>query len=311
MVENKKKLVWLPALLLLLTACTNNAGNIKPAPAAPVTRVVGIGKVIPPGGVSELAAPASGIVTGVRFNTGDTVKAGDILLLIDETDETLAVREADSRVASRGYALAAARAQLQQEKLALTEKSRLLNDARELLEVGAATGEETRVLQNEYDWGVEQLKKLESDIETRQAEVEEAIAQRASRLSALERRQFRAPVDGILLDVIPRVGESVDLYQTYARVSPGGPLIILAEVDELFANKLSVGQRCTIMLTDSVLSADEEILRVSPDLKRKSLFSDSGNDLEDRRVREVEISLRYPAIIPLIDTRVECVIILN
>lgn len=311
MVENKKKLTWLPALLLLLAACTNNAGNTKLVPAAPVTRVVGIGKVIPRGGVSELAAPAPGIVTGVRFSTGDTIKAGDILLLVDETDEALAVREAGSHVASRRYALAATRTRLQQEKLALAEKARLLNDARELLEAGAATGEQVRVLQSEHDRGMEQLKKLESDIETQQAQVEEAIAQRDSRLSALERRQFRAPVDGILLDIIPRVGESVDLYQTYARVSPGGPLIVLAEVDELFANKLSVGQRCTIMLTDSVLSADEEILRMSPDLKRKSLFSDSGNDLEDRRVREVEISLRYPAIIPLIDTRVECVITLN
>src|SRR5690554_7803008 len=117
MVENKKKLVWLPALLLLLTACTNNAGNIKPAPAAPVTRVVGIGKVIPPGGVSELAAPASGIVTGVRFNTGDTVKAGDILLLIDETDETSALGEADYGVLSGGCALAGPARRLHQEKL--------------------------------------------------------------------------------------------------------------------------------------------------------------------------------------------------
>lgn len=311
MVKNKRKSAWLLIPLLLVVACTGKKENTQTAPPTAVTRVVGIGKVIPRGGISDLAAPASGIVLEVRFNAGDSVRAGDVLLLVDKTEEALSVREADSRIASRRYAIASTRSQLQQEKLAVAEKSRLLNDARELLEVGATTGEEVRVLQNEYDRGMEQLKKLENDIETRQAEVEEAIAQRASRVAALERRQFRAPVDGILLDIFPRAGEAVNLHQTYARVSPGNSLIVLAEIDELFADKLSVGQRCTILLTDSVLSTDEEILRVSPDLKKKSLFSDSGNDLEDRRVREVEISLRRPSIVPLIDTRVECVITLN
>ena len=307
----KVKPVWLLASILFFTACNHNKESTEPVSDAPVERVMGIGKVVPQGGVNELAAPASGIVTGVRYNTGDLVKTGDVLLLVDETDEALSVKEADSRIASQRHTIEAARSSLQQEKLALAEKQRLLNDARELLEAGAASGEEVRVLQGEYDLGKERLKKLESDLEGQHAQLEEATIQRASRLSALERRQFRSPVDGTLLDIIPRVGEAVNLHQTYARVSPSGSLIVLAEIDELFANKLAVGQRCTIMLTDSILSADEEILRVSPDLKRKSLFSDSGNDLEDRRVREIEISLRHAAIIPLIDTKVECVVILN
>ena len=84
----------------------------------------------------------------------------------------------------------------------------------------------------------------------------------------------------------------------------------MAEIDELFANELAVGQQCTILVADSVLSSEETILRISPDLKRKSLFSDSGNDLEDRRVRKIEVS-RNVGVTPLIDTKVECVVILN
>lgn len=297
--------------LLVITACNSNKERTEPVPPAPVTRVVGIGKVSPRGGVSELAAPSSGIVTEVRFSPGDSLMAGDVLLLVDETDEALSLQEADTRVASRRYAVESVRAQLQQEELALAEKRRLLNDARELLGVGASTGEEVRVLQSEYEQAEESLKKLRSDLEMQQAQVQEAAVQRASRLTALERRQFQSPVDGILLDIHPRVGEAVNLYETYARVSPQGELIVVAEIDELFADQLIVGQRCTILIADSVLSLEEEILRVSPDLKRKSLFSDSGNDLEDRRIREIEVSLRNARVTPLIDTKVECVVILN
>lgn len=309
----KTKPVWLLVSILIIAACNNKKENSGPADIPTITRVVGIGKITPQGGVSQLASPASGIVTKVRRKAGDTVKAGDILLIVDETEESLSVREIDSRIASQQHAVESAGSTLLQEKLVLVDKLRRLNDARELLEVGASTGENVRTLQNEYDLAVEQLKKLESDYKMQQAQLEEAIIQRASRLKALERMQFRAPIDGTLLDITPRIGEAVDLHETYARISPEGSFIVRAEIDELFANKLAIGQRCSIKLTsgDSILSSNEEILYISPDLKRKSLFSDSGNDLEDRRVREIEITLRHATTVPLIDTKVECVVNLN
>ena len=309
----KRKPIWLLVSILIITACNNKKENSDTTDVPPVTHIVGIGKVTPQGGISELASSASGIVREVRRKAGDTVKAGDVLLVVDETDESLSVREIDSRIASQRHAVESAKSILLQEKLVLAEKLRRLNDGRELLEVGATTGENVRILQNEYDLGVEQLKKLESDYKMQQAQLEETTIQRTSRLTALERMQFRAPIDGILLDIIPRVGEAVSLHEAYARMSPEGSLVVRAEIDELFANKLALGQRCSIKLTggDSVLSTNEEILYISPDLKRKSLFSDSGNDLEDRRVREIEISLRNANITPLIDTKVECMVNLN
>jgi len=56
--------------------------------------------------------------------------------------------------------------------------------------------------------------------------------------------------------------------------------------------------------------AQGKILSISPDLKKKSLFSDSGQDLQDRRVREIEISIDKDTNL-LIDTKVECMIHLN
>lgn len=309
----KTKPVWLLVSILIISACNNKKEDSGPTDAPPVTRIVGIGKVIPQGGVSELASPVSGIVTEIRRKAGDTVKAGNIILVVDETIESLSLKEIDSSIASQRHAVESSKSIFLREKLVLAEKLRRLNDAKELLEVGATTGENVRTLQNEYDLAVEQLKKLESDYKMQQAQLDETTVQRASRLAALERTQFRAPIDGMLLDITPRVGEAVNLYETYARISPEGSLIVQAEIDELFADKLAVGQRCSVRMStgDSILSSDEEILYISPDLKRKSLFSDSGTDLEDRRIREIEISLRHAGTIPLIDTKVECVVNLN
>lgn len=309
----KTKTLWLLASVLIVSACNNKKESPTPIDAPPVTRIVGIGKVTPQNGVSELASPASGIVTEIRRKAGDTVKAGDILLIVDETIESLSVKEIDSRIISQRHAVESAKSILLQEKLALAEKLRRLNDARELLEVGATTGENVRTLQNEYNLAVEQLKKLESDHRMQQAQLDETIIQRTSRQAALDRMQFKTPIDGILLDITPRIGEAVDLHETYARISPEGSLIVRAEIDELFADKLAVGQRCSIKLAtgDSIISSEEEIIYISPDLKRKSLFSDSGTDLEDRRVREIEISLRHANTTPLIDTKVECMVNLN
>jgi hypothetical protein len=95
-------------------------------------------------------------------------------------------------------------------------------------------------------------------------------------------------------------------------MAPDAPLLVVAEIDELFAEKLALGQPCSIaFMGDSVPVAQGKILRISPNLKKKSLFSDSGNDLEDRRVREIEVLLSDIKKPLLIGSKLECTVKLN
>lgn len=308
----KKQILLLPVALLLITACSKKEQKSEPVPPSAVTRIVGIGKVTPQGGISDLAAPVSGIVKQLNVQTGDNVKKGDVLLVLDNTDASLALKEADSRLATQKRNIQSAKNTVEQGRVALNEKLRLLNDAHELLAAGATTGENVRELQSDYDQGVLQMKKLQSDLDAKQAQLRELSAQRASSVTELGRTQLTAPMNGTVLDITPRQGEAVTVYQTYARLAPDAPLVVVAEIDELFAGKLALGQACSIVLVgDSIPVAQGEILRISPDLKKKSLFSDSGNDLEDRRVREIEVSLRDIKKPLLIDTKVECTVKLN
>ncbi|MDD2246143.1 MAG: efflux RND transporter periplasmic adaptor subunit [Proteiniphilum sp.] len=308
----KKDFLLLLISLVITSACSNQKDRQATVTLSSPSRIVGIGKITPRGGVSELASPASGIVTKVCAQPGDTVKEGDLLLLLDMTDEMLSVKESDARIISQQNAVGSAAAALEHERISLAEKLRLLTDARELLEAGAATGEDVRKLQNEYDKGSELLKKIENDYREQQAQLKEITIQRSSRIKDLARTRLQAPFDGILLDITPRAGEALSLYETYGRIAPDAPLIVMAEIDELYARDLALGMHCTINLPgDSAVTALGEILHISPYLKRKSLFSDSGNELEDRRIREIEVSLHSMRKDLLIDTKVECTVYLN
>ncbi len=308
----KHQIGWLSAILLL-TACGNRKENAAPA-AEPltVTQVVGIGKVIPQGGVVELAAPASGIVEERFFDAGDKVAAGDLILLLEKSDETLSLQESDAGIATQQLQVESARLALEQERIALDDLRRRYGDARELLTVGAVTGEEVRRLQNDLDQGAERLKKMENDHRLQQSRLREMQTARAARENDLTQRSFRAPAGGTLLALTSRVGEAVTINQPYGRIAPDRPLVVTAEIDELFADRLVVGQHCTIHLPgDSNVAATGSVTHVSPDLKRKSLFSDSGSDLEDRRIREIEVSLDEVPRTLFIESKVECRVDLN
>lgn len=307
----KKQFIATLLLLLLLAACGKKQQETTPVETKSVSIAVGIGKVIPRGGVSNLASPVAGIVREIAVASGTRVKQGDLLLAIDNTDASLALDEINSRLGTQQKSIQSAKLLKEQGLTRLQEKERLLNDARELLTVGAVTGESVRNLQNEYELEKQNLQKLQNDILLQESQLREIATQKNTRAQDLNQTLLRAPMDGIVLEVLSHKGEALNRYQTYALLAPDAPLVVSAEIDEMFSDRLQLGQRCEIQVVGSPQPAAQgKILSVSPDLKRKSLFADSGQDMQDRRVREVEISIENPGNL-LIDTKVECIVHLN
>jgi len=239
------------------------------------------------------------------------VKSGDLLLTLDNTDASLALSEINSRLVTQQKSIQSAELMKEQGLTRLREKERKLNDARELFDAGAVTGENVRNLQNDYDLEKQGQEKLQNDILLQESQLREIVSQKNMRSEELSRTSLRAPMDGIVLDVLPKKGEAVNRYETYMMLAPDAPLIVQAEIDEMFSNRLALGQSCEIRVAGNPQPvAQGKILSISPDLKKKSLFSDSGQDLQDRRVREIEISIDKDTNL-LIDTKVECMIHLN
>lgn len=308
-----KKEIALLQIMLLLLGCGNRQENsASEAKEIKPTHVVGIGKVVPQGGVINLAAPVSGIVKEVHLKQGDNVKKGDLILALNNSEQLLSIEEVDSKIKSQQLTVESAKITVEQERVVYSEQLRLLNDAKELLGVGATTGENVRSLQSNFNQKDEELKKIENEYKLQQSQLNELKVQKTSRVNDLEKTRFTAPIDGILLDITPKVGEAVNLFQEYGRISPNKPLVVMVEIDELFADQLMLGQSCNINLPgNSEVAATGEITQISPDLKKKSLFSDSGTDLEDRRIREIEVTIKEINKTLFIESKVECTVQLN
>ncbi|WP_436415464.1 HlyD family secretion protein [Petrimonas sp.] len=297
--------------ILFFVACGNKKEETAPIDVKPANIAVGVGKITPQGGVSNLASPVAGIVSEIAVTTGNKVKLNDLLLTIDNTDASLALNEINSRLTTQQKSIQSAKLVKEQGLTRLQEKERKLNDARELLAAGAVTGESVRNLQNEYDLEKQNQEKLQNDILLQESQLREIASQRSVRAEDLNRTSLRAPMDGIVLDVLPKKGEAINRYETYVILAPDAPLIVQAEIDEMFSNRLALGQSCEIRIAgNSQPVAQGKIISISPDLKKKSLFSDSGQDFQDRRVREIEVSIDGDTDL-LIDTKVECVVQLN
>lgn len=297
--------------ILLFVTCGNKKEDKAPVEVKPANVAVGIGKITPQGGVSNLASPVAGIVSEISVMTGSKVKSGDLLLTIDNTDASLALSEVNSRISTQQKSIQSAKLLKEQGLTRLQENERKLNDARELLAVGAVTGESVRALQNDYDLEKQNQEKLQNDILLQESQLREIASQKNTRAEDLSRTSLRAPMDGIVLDVIPKKGEAVNRYETYVILAPDAPLIVQAEIDEMFSNRLALGQSCEIRIAgNSEPVAQGKIVNISPDLKKKSLFSESGEDFQDRRVREIEVLIDGDTNL-LIDTKVECIVQLN
>ena len=298
--------------IVTLAGCTERRLQQTPTAALSITDITGIGKVIPQGGIIELASPVSGIVSSVSRSEGSAVKKGDVIVYLDNKDELLSVQEISHKIVTQQKAVESQKWLIEQKKTALADMLRRLTDSQDLLQSGATTGENVRILQNDYDQAYHEIIKLETDFAMQQSLLNEIHAQRARSMNNLEQTALKVPFNGTVLDILPKPGEAISQLQVYARIAPDTAMIVQAEIDEIFASKLTPGQICTVRLTgESEPVAKGRIIRVSADLKKKSLFSDGFDDLEDRRVREAEISLDTVFTELLINTKVECTIQIN
>ncbi|EXJ13471.1 efflux RND transporter periplasmic adaptor subunit [Imhoffiella purpurea] len=152
----------------------------------------------------EMRVVENGVVDDVLVATGQHVKAGDLLLRMDQREAKALLLEARARVA---------RARVAGEKA-----QRELARAEELFSRGLIA--------------VEELKDAELAQVAAVAEEEAAKAAEESRSVALERTELRAPFDGII--VARHVWKGAVIYKTLQQE----PLIVIAPDDQMLARAL-------------------------------------------------------------------------
>lgn len=286
----------------------NENGNSVSSQPKSISQVIGLARIEPEGKIANLSSPVSGIVKQVFKLENELVSEGEILIELDHEIEEAKLAKTQSRIITQQAKIKSQKFEVKKLSAQAANKRKEFNRLLKLLESSSETQQKVDDVQTELNVLDSSLEGVKANLEMMKAELVEI--QRESDLNKKEvaQRFVKAPANGRILSMDAVEGNYLNSQNSFAEFVPEGKLIARAEVDELFANQIAVGQTAKIRLVGSEsIITEGRVIYTSAALKRKSLFSEKAGDQEDRRVREVKIELFQPEAL-LINARVECVI---
>jgi multidrug efflux pump subunit AcrA (membrane-fusion protein) len=275
---------------------------------ANVSRVVALGRVEPEAKISPLSMDVSGVVQKIFVREGQHVQAGEPLLELAHEVENAKLALAQSKAGTQTSEIASIQASLASAKLKAQNYKERFERLQKLLQSGAETQQNTDNARTDYETAAREVERLQANLQSAQSRLVELNADTRVAQVELSKKLLRSPAAGTLLSLSPTLGASVQSGTAVADFAPDGAVTVICEVDELFVDKIQLGQKATIRPQGATETlAEGVVMTVSPYLKKKSIFSDEAGALEDRRVREVRVKLNTTANL-LFNSRVECVI---
>ena len=160
--------------------------------------------------VAQVTPSVEGIVRQVHVVDTQTVKQGDVLVVIDDTDTRLTLQQAEADAAHARAELAAAESDYQRAVVDLKRRNALIS-------LGAVSGDELTKTQNAYT-------SSQAAIQAAKAAIAQAEARIAQAKVDLSRTVIRAPVEGTVAKRTVQVGQ---------KVSEGAPLLVVVPVSEM------------------------------------------------------------------------------
>jgi HlyD family secretion protein len=274
-------------------------------------RILGVARIEPEDGILNLTAGTNGKILAVLIKENQLVQKGQSLLTIENAIENAQLAQSESKIGTQKAAIAVNQANLEATKTSL-------ENARDTYERNLRLFEGNAQTKQAVDDSKAIVDKLGKDVETAAANIGQAKS-RINELQAdisyfrmvLNQKQINSLVSGKVLKVSVKIGDYVNNTTQIAEFAPKGSLIAKTEVDELYAEKIQLGQKAYIISqTTGDTLANGLVSYVADYLKQKSLFKDQSTEQEDRRVRDVSIRLESGKM-PLIGSRVDCVILLK
>ena len=187
--------------------------------------VVATGKVQPRDEV-EIKPQISGIISDVYKEAGETVRQGEVIATVKVIPEMGQLSSAESRVSVA--------------EISLAQVTREYERTKALYEKGVVSAEEAEQGRTEFEKAEEELRNARENLEI----VKEGIA---SRFAELSNTQIRSTIDGMILDVPIKIGNSVIQANTFndgttiATVADMSNMQFQGNVDETDVGKLHEG----------------------------------------------------------------------
>lgn len=276
-----------------------------------VSVVSAIAKVAPQAGLINLSSSVGGNIVAVKKTEGDTVKKGDIILLLDAEEERLTGDVIKREIMTQRSQAAAEESNLKQFIAELQEKERDLAISERLVLSGAETRQNVAEKKKEREVILANLQSAQSKAKASRSQIQTLKAQLEQAQLASGNKILKAQQSGIITSMDAKVGSSVQAFESFAVLAPQGKLILHGEIDEMFANRVAPGQTVIIRFIGGKDTIGRgRITYLSPVLSDKSILYESTAEAQDRRVREFKVEYDSKDEL-LINHKVECIIQVN
>ena len=270
--------------------------------------VIGVASIEPAERIVQLTTESAGVVKIIHTQVSQQVKKGDLLFSLSDEVEAAQVTQAQSKLRTQQSIIESQQATVGSLDVQLQNAKTNFDRTQKLFNGNAATQQQLDDSRFAFENATQQKLSATANLQQQIAKKAELQADLNYYQSLLNRKYIRATANGTVLSIDAKVGNYVSSATVLGEFAPEGALVAITEIDELFADRVKVGQHAVIRPQgDSTILAKGEVYIISPYLKKKSLFSDNASNLEDRRVREVRVKINPDSKL-LIGSRVECVI---
>ncbi|HSQ82421.1 MAG TPA: efflux RND transporter periplasmic adaptor subunit [Casimicrobiaceae bacterium] len=225
--------------------------------------VVASGQVITPARAS-IAAEITGRVVSVPVAEGDTVRRGQILVELDQTDERAALDQAHAALAQadarlrqiQQTALPAAEQALRQAQANLTQAQRAWQRTSDLVAQNFVSHAQLDDAQRNLDVAQSQLRAAELQVASERPGGSDFVLAQTARRAAetaigaaqakLDATVIRAPADGVLIGRSVEPGDVAQAGKALMVIAPAGETQIVVNIDEKNLGKLAIGQQALV-----------------------------------------------------------------
>jgi HlyD family secretion protein len=274
-------LIILGAAVTVTAVVLNRRSAVVPVRAAEVTRGTIVSTIATNGKIEpvddfEAHAPAAITVKKVLVKNGDSVRAGQLLVELDDATARADAAHAQAQLAAAKADLHAVRqggtheevlntqAQLAKARSDRDTAQRNLDALQRLLQKGAASPDEVQAARVRLSAAENEIAVLEQkqtsrysrpEVERVEAEQTQARASLAAAEDLLKHTNIRAPRDGEVYNVPVRNGQFVNSGDLLVGVANLDEVLVRAFVDEPDLGKVKIGE--TVLLTWDALPGQQ------------------------------------------------------
>src|SRR5690606_21409904 len=308
-ITNSLSILSFLVLLLAVVSCKNEKQQ-KEEEKAKVSAIYGsviaIGKVIPEDGWVQISSPVSAEIKEIRVKEGDEVEQGQVLMILKENSEELDVAQSQAQLESLKAAHQTNLSDLTKQDIILQELKSKYETSNALFAKNAETKEKVENDLSNLKQQEELISGLRSQIKANKASEKEQSILISKNKQSLQDYQITAIKKGVIAELNVQLGQTINGTEELGKIVDKDNIIIEAEVDELFADSVKIGQTVDINFVGKpTVIGKGKIVFVSPTLMNKSILFETANEAEDRRVRRIRIEPeKNPSL--LINSKVEC-----